>query len=219
MSLQGSSYVLKRLRSWLMRGALFVIPIWLTLFCVSILYSLCETWLGAATEQLVRWFVPAQWLAWLNLPNGHIPGLSLVTALVLLAMVGMLASWPIGQRGLRLIDYLFLAIPGVKTIYSSTRKIIDAIGDPTQSRFQKVVLVTWPSPGTQTIGFVTNEVVEPGTGRTKYYVFIPTVPNPTAGFVVIVDANDVTLTDYTPEEGLRLAISLGVSAPTGSSQR
>jgi uncharacterized membrane protein len=205
--------VFKRLRKWLMRGALFVIPIWLTLFVVGILYSLCETWLGAATDQLVRWFVPSSLLSALNVADGHIPGLSLVTALALLAFLGMVGSWHVGARGLRLIDHVFLAIPGVRTIYKSTRQIIDAVGDPTQSRFQKVVLVAWPTANTKTIGFVTNEVVEPGTGKRQYYVFIPTVPNPTAGFVVIVDANDVTLTNYTPEEGLRIAISLGVSAP------
>jgi uncharacterized membrane protein len=216
MSLEGSSLVFKRIRTWMLRGALFVIPIWLTLFVVGILYSMCETWLGGATEQLVRWFVPSSWLAFLNVPDGHIPGMSLVTALLMLATLGMIASWTVGARGLRLIDHLFLAIPGVKTIYKSTRQIIDAVGDPTQSRFQKVVLVAWPTAGVKTIGFVTNEVVEPGTGKRQYYVFIPTVPNPTAGFVVIVDENDVTLTDYTPEEGLRLAISLGVSAPGSS---
>lgn len=213
MTLQESSLLFKRVRTWLLRGALFVLPIWLTLFVIGILYGLCETWLGGATEQLVRWFVPEAWLAWFGVPSGHIPGLSLVTALVLLATLGLIASWPVGARGLRLIDHLFLAIPGVKAIYSSTRKIIDAVGDPTQSRFQKVVLIAWPTPGVKTIGFVTNEVVEPGSGKRQYYVFIPTVPNPTAGFVVIVDETDVTLTDYTPEEGLRLCISLGVSAP------
>jgi uncharacterized membrane protein len=196
-----------------MRGALFVIPIWLTLFVVGILYGLCETWLGGATDQMVRWFVPANVLEWLGAADGHIPGLSLLSAAFLLLGLGILASWHVGQRGLRLIDHLFLAIPGVKTIYSSARQIIDAVGDPSQSRFQKVVFVTWPTPQVKTIGFVTNEVVEPTSGKRQYYVFIPTVPNPTGGFLVIVDETDVTLTDYSPEEGLRLAISLGVSAP------
>lgn len=207
------SIMLKRVRTWLMRGALFVIPIWLTLFVVGIFYGLCETWLGGTTDQLVRWFVPTNVLHWLGSVDGHIPGLSLLTALVLLAALGILASWHVGQRGLRLIDHVFLAIPGLKTIYSSARQIIDAVGDPSQSRFRKVVLVTWPTPATKTIGFVTTELLEPVTGKRQYYVFIPTVPNPTGGFLVIVDEKDVTLTDYTPEEGLRLAISLGVSAP------
>lgn len=213
MDLKKSSVAFKRVREYLLRGALFITPIWFTLFVVAILYGMCETWLGAVTDQVVVWLVPNALLNAFGIANGHIPGLSLLTALLLLGALGVLGSWHVGRRGLRLIDYVFLAIPGIGTIYSSARKIIDALGEPGQSRFKKVVLVSWPSPSCQTVGFVTNEITD-AAGKTKYFVFIPTVPNPTAGFVVLVGADDVVLTDYTPEEGLKLAITLGVIAPT-----
>jgi uncharacterized membrane protein len=218
MTLKESSLLFKRMRDALVRGALFVTPIWLTLVVVSILYSLCETWLGAFTDTMVRLLVPADWLNWLGISNGHIPGLSLFTALLLLGALGTIASWHVGRQGLRLIDHLFLSIPGIKHIYSAVRKIIDAVGEPGKSRFQKVVLVTWPAKGCQTIGFVTNEVKEAGTDRLQYWVFIPTVPNPTAGFTMLVYADDVQHTNWTAEDGLKLAMSLGVIAPPPAGQ-
>jgi uncharacterized membrane protein len=213
MNLQKSWSLFKRFRESLLRGVLFIIPVWLTLFVVGLLYSLCETWLGAFTEQVVRWVLPTAWLEFFNIADGHIPGLSLVMALFLLAAVGMLASWHVGRQGLRLIDHVFLAIPGLGTIYSSARKIIDAVGEPGQQRFQKVVLIGWPTATCKVVGFVTNEVTDKTTGKKQYFVFVPTVPNPTAGFVVLADADDVIVTDYTPEDGLKLAMSLGVIAP------
>ncbi len=206
----------KYLRDFLTRGALFVIPIWLTLFVVGMVYGLTEAWLGGLTSQIVRWIVPSDWLNLLGLPDGTIPGLSLIAGLVLLVGLGAIASRQVGRQGLRLIDYVFLAIPGVNTIYASARKIIEAVGEPGKSRFQKVVLINWPGPSSKVIGFVTNEVIELGSGRKQYWVFVPTVPNPTSGFAILIYADEATLTNYSTEDGFKLIISMGVIAPGSS---
>lgn len=210
-----SGGIFNKLRTVLIRGVLFVVPIWLTVFVFGIVYGLCESWFGAVTAQLVRWLLPAVWLSG-SWSDGHIPGLSMVTATVVMALIGFVASWHCGRQGLRVIDYLFLSIPGANTIYSAARKIIDALGEPGKSRFQKVVYINWPGPGLKTLGFVTNEVVQAGSGKKKYYVFVPTMPNPTSGFVVLVDAEETIETDLSPEEGLRLCMSLGVVSPNES---
>lgn len=203
--------IFARLRRSLVRGALFFIPIWLCWFVVGLLYQVCEGLLGGLTAQLVLWVVPQSWLP-AAFAGGHIPGLSLLVAIVLLTLIGVAASVPCGRSGLRIIDLVFLRIPGVRTIYSAARKVIDAIGEPGQSRFQKVVLIDWPGQGLQTLGFVTNEGVSPA-GEKEYWVFVPTMPNPTSGFVVKVLASAVTETSLGAEEGLKIAMSLGVLAP------
>lgn len=207
---QPNKSVFARIRAALIRGALFVLPIWLCIFVVGIVYNLCETYLGGLTAAIVSWLVPSDWLPGFA-ANGHVPGLSMVTAFLLLYVLGAVASWQIGRQGLRMFDLLFLAIPGVSTVYSAARKMIDAIGDG-QSRFKKVVLIDWPGPGIKTLGFVTNET-QTDDGNKAYFVFVPTMPNPTSGFVVVANVADVIETDMRPEEALKLCMSLGVLAP------
>jgi uncharacterized membrane protein len=117
---QKTKDVFARVRSCLIRGALFIVPIWLCAFVVGIVYSLAEAWLGGITSYLVRLVVPSDWLTGM-FANGHIPGLSLVTAFFVLYVIGAVASWKIGRQGLRMIDWLFLTIPGVKTVYAAAR--------------------------------------------------------------------------------------------------
>ena len=208
---QSTKSVFSRIRAALIRGALFLLPIWLCAFVVGIAYNLCENWLGGLTAAIVNCLVPANWLPEFA-ANGHIPGLSMVTAFGLLYLIGAIASWHVGRQGLRMFDLLFLAIPGVSTVYSAARKMIDAIGEPGKSRLKKVVLIDWPGPGIKTLGFVTNETLSPA-GEKHYFVFVPTMPNPTSGFVVVVAATSVIETTMAPEEALRLCMSLGVLSP------
>src|SRR5579883_826199 len=129
--------IFSKLRLCMIRGALFLFPIWLSVFIVGLAYQMSENWLGGITRSIVHWVLPSSFYSsWF--PDGHIPGLSLLTGLVLLAAIGAIASWHIGRQGLRVIDYLFLSIPGINGIYSSVRKMVDSIGEPGQSRFQKV---------------------------------------------------------------------------------
>lgn len=209
--------VFSYLRGLLVRGVLFIAPVWLSIFLIDLVYKICESALGSLTAQVVSWLLPASWLtgSW---AGGHIPGLSLVTALMLLGLLGFIASWKVGAAGLRLVDYLFLAIPGLSTVYSAARKLIDALGEPGKSRFQKVVLIEWPVPAIRTIGFVTNEV-NGDDGEKYYWVFIPHMPNPTSGYVMVVKAKEVMETDMTTEQGLKLCMSLGVLAPPNMAVR
>ena len=203
---------LSKLRLWMIRGALFLLPIWLSVFIVGLAYQLSETWLGGITRSIVHWVLPTSvYAGWF--PDGNIPGLSLLAGLLLLASVGAVASWHIGRQGLRIIDYLFLSIPGISSIYSSVRKMVDSIGDPGQSRFQKVVLVEWPNKGVHAVGFVTNELSPNANGERRYMVFIPHMPNPTSGFVLMVNEKNTVETDMTPDEGLKYCLSLGVLTP------
>lgn len=196
----------------LTRGVLFIMPVWLTAVLVGFVYQISETWLSQAGTQIVLWLLPASWyMHWF--PDGHIPGVSLLLAFTLLLATGAVASCPIGKKGLRVIDWFFLSIPGLRSVYASLRKIVDALGEPGKSRFQKVVFVEWPTKGIRTVGFVTNEIPAQADGEKQYVLFVPHMPNPTSGFVVLVDESRVVETQMTPDEGLKYCLSLGVLAP------
>jgi uncharacterized membrane protein len=199
------------LRASLMRGALFLAPIWLSIFLVGMGYNFIESSLGDISAQVVRWIVPARWLP-ASFADGNIPGLSLFAVFVVLALVGSIASWQFGRRGLKLFDRLFLSIPLVNSIYSSARKVIDAFGDANQNRFQKAVFVDWPGDGIKVLAFVTGELTHLN-GKKLYTLYIPGMPNPTSGFVVIMPADKVVETEMTKEEAFKFGMSLGVLVP------
>jgi len=203
--------MMDKLRASLMRGALFLAPIWLSIFLVGMGYNFIESNLGEISAQVVRWIVPASWLP-ARFADGHIPGLSLFAVFVGLALVGSIASWQFGRKGLKQFDRLFLSLPLVNSIYASARKVIDAFGDANQNRFQKAVFVDWPGDGIKVLGFVTGELIQPN-GTKLYTVYIPGMPNPTSGFVVIVPAAKVVETEMTTEEAFKFGMSLGVLLP------
>jgi uncharacterized membrane protein len=202
----------KKLQSVFMRGLLFALPIGVTIFVVSFIWGLADSWLGPGVALIVKTLLPDAWLVG-PLAGGNIPGLSLILLIALMFVLGWIASWPVGKKGLLLIDYVFHAIPGVRGIYSTVRKVVEAIGDPDKPRFQKVVFLDFPSASTRSIGFVTATVVDNADGEIWLTVFVPTVPNVTSGFTMVVREKDTVNAGLTPEEGLKLVVSLGVLTP------
>ena len=199
------------LRASLMRGALFLAPLGLTILIMGMVYNFVENSIvGDLTAGLVKAVLPQGVLGG-RFADGRIPGLALTVTVSVLCVIGGLASWHFGRRGLKLVDAIFQAVPVLRVIYSPLRKVVETM-ESGQSRFQKVVFVDWPTADCQTIAFVTNEFV--GKDGTKNYVlFLPMMPNPTSGFVLIRPASKVTESTMTPEEGLQFGISLGVLTP------
>lgn len=200
-------------RSSIIRGAMFIAPLWLTIVLAGMGYNLVEnSAFGDLVAQVVRWLSPGGFLGG-RFADGRVPGLSLLLAFITLGAIGFVASWHFGRQGLKLFDRLFLALPGLRVVYAGVRKVIDTVAESGKNRFQKVVFVSYPTPDTKTVAFVTNEVVCEN-GEKRYVLFVPMMPNPTSGFVLIMPASKVTETNMTPEEGLQFGISLGVLTPS-----
>jgi len=146
----------------------------------------------------------------------RIPGFGLVVTLVLVLIVGVLATW-IGAGPLaRLWDRLLTRIPGVGIVYGSTKSLGEALLAPQQQAFKRVVLVPWPHPGMWRIGFVTGRVsaeMRARFGTDIEVVFVPHTPNPASGFVHYVPKQDVIYLDWPVEEGLKVIVSGGVVQP------
>src|SRR5215470_8753891 len=108
--------VLRSVRALLTRGAVYTLPIAVTVVAVKFVLELTDSWLGSAAEEFVRWLLPQSWLG--PLATKNIPGLGIVFLLLFLLIVGGIASWKVGKSGLSLIERLLLSIPIARIIYS-----------------------------------------------------------------------------------------------------
>ena len=199
----------ERLRASIIRGALFVAPLGLSIFILKFAFNMIESAFGDATAQILRWVLPASWLQG-PFADGHIPGLSLLAVLLVLWLIGAIAAWHFGRLSLGLLDRLLLRLPVVRILYSTLRKLVDAFGEPGgKPRFQKVVFVEWS--GTKTIGLVTNEIAEGDVKR--YVIFVPFMPNPTCGVIIVAKDHEVIEAGMSVEDALKFGLSLGVLVP------
>jgi uncharacterized membrane protein len=145
---------------------------------------------------------------------------SALATLLLLVLVGFLMGNFLGRQVLAWMDELMMHVPVVKTIYGATRQLMGAIQSGQEGSFSEVVVVEWPQPGSFTLGFVANRDCSWAipNGQHMIAVYVPTSPNPTSGYVVMVDATSVRKVDLSPNQALTWAISGGVVVPvrTGS---
>jgi uncharacterized membrane protein len=177
--------------------------------------------LRAIFDALVGIFeVPATWLSRsLGLPNPPYWELALVSGvatLILLFLVGLLVGNFIGVQVLGWLDELVMHVPVVKGIYGATKQLMNAIQSGQGGSFKDVVMVEWPQPGSYTLGFVAHRNCAWAAlpeAEELTAVYIPTSPNPTSGYVVLLDASKIRPMNVTPEEALTWAISGGVVAP------
>jgi uncharacterized membrane protein len=144
----------------------------------------------------------------------------------LICAVGLVARYYVGKRVIALIDSALLRIPLLNKIYSTIKQVNDAFSSGTKTAFRTVVLIEFPRQGLYSIGFITSEQQgqQLKTAKRMVCVFVPTTPNPTSGFLVLMPEDEVTKLDMSVADGIKYIISLGsispelaVSAPDGGS--
>ncbi len=190
----------------------------------TLLPSAVTFWiLRAIFDALVGIFeAPTNWLSrTLGMPTPPYWELALASAvatLVLLFLVGALVGTFVGLQLLSWLDELVMHVPVVKGIYGATKQLMNAIQSGQGGSFKDVVMVEWPQPGSYTLGFVSHRNCTWASlpeGAALTAVYIPTSPNPTSGYVVMLDEAKIRPMNVTPEEALTWAISGGVVAPLG----
>jgi uncharacterized membrane protein len=191
-------YVIAGLVVWVPLG----ITIWVLHFLVSsldsILLLLPE---GAQPEKLLGFYVP---------------GIGVVVAFLILVATGVLTANFLGLRLLRAWESVLIRIPFVKTIYSSVKQVSDTLLSDQGNAFRKALLVEFPHAGSWTIAFQTGSPAAAVAARLEgehISVYVPTTPNPTSGYFVIVPRSRVHELDMTVDEALKYIISMGVVAP------
>lgn len=148
--------------------------------------------------------------------NIAIPGVGVLVAVVLLTLLGAVATNLIGRAALRLSDRILSRIPVVSNIYNAFKQLFDLLASNEQNNFQEVVLVEYPKKGTWCIGFLTAKAKgEIRTNLSEEFVgvFVPTTPNPTSGFLMYLHKSEIIPLQMSVEEGARMIISAGLVVP------
>lgn len=197
------------IRKYLLAGLFTLLPLVVSLW---ILQGIFTALVGIFRE-------PLTWLAHvIHVPDPPTWSLALFSGLatvLLLLLVGALVGNFIGRQVLAWLDELMMHVPVVKTIYGATRQLMGAIQSGQGSGFKEVVLVEWPYPGSYTLGFVASRDCSwavPG-GQGMIAVYVPTSPNPTSGYVVMMDATRVKPVALNADQALTWVVSGGVVAP------
>ncbi|MCE1203924.1 MAG: DUF502 domain-containing protein [Holophagaceae bacterium] len=197
------------LRKYLLAGLFTLLPLVVTLWILKAIFT--------ALVGIFRG--PLTWIAHqIHVPDPPTWGLALFSALatiLLLLLVGALVGNFIGRQALAWLDELMLHVPVVKSIYGATRQLMGAIQSGQGGSFKDVVLVEWPHAGAFTLGFVASRDCSwavPG-GEEMIAVYVPTSPNPTSGYVIMLEAAKVRPADLTADQALTWAVSGGVVVP------
>lgn len=188
----------RHLRTFIFRGLLAVIPLGLCYFVLRFLYLAVDRRVAGPLEKLFR---------------VRIPGLGILLVLLILYLLGLAASNWLGKRAFAAIGRILERIPLIKSIYHLGRQFGTALSLPEKHVFKRAVLVEHFKPGVRSIAFVTGEVRDKATGETLLKLFIPTAPNPTTGFVVLVRPGDVRDLSWTVQEAMNVVISGGIIGP------
>ena len=194
------------LRRYLVAGLLVWLPLGATYFVIQLLVG----WMDQSLLLLPERFRPE------NLLGFNIPGLGVVLSLVILLLTGLVAANLFGRKLVELWEQLLSRIPLVRSVYSAVKQLVETMFSDNGNSFRKVVLVEFPRRGIWTLAFLTNDeqgVVQQATGREVISVYVPTTPNPTGGYFVLVPVEDVREIDLSVDEGLKLLLSMGAVNP------
>ena len=203
--------MIEKLKSNLLAGLATIIPLALTVYVIQVTLEV-TIWLGGTVAEPLERFV-----------NVTFPGFGLISSLVGLLIVflaliifGALVRNVFGKKVVNWVEGVFKKIPLIDSIYGTTKQIIETFSGSKTDSFQKVVYIEYPRKGLWTLGFVTGESTNE-SNEEFYHLFVPTTPNPTSGYFVIIAKEDTTLADVDVEEGFRMIVSSGIVASNKNS--
>ena len=194
------------MKKYLITGLLIWIPLVITIWVLKIIVDMLD-------QSLL--LLPEQWRPDVWLPV-HIPGLGAILTIVIVLATGIFATNFFGAQLVELWHHILQRIPVVNSIYSSVKQISDTLFSSSGQAFRKALLVQWPHEGMWTIAFMTGA---PGADVAHHLpadcvsVYVPTTPNPTGGYFVIVPRASVIELDMSVDQALKYIISMGVVPP------
>ncbi len=198
---------MKRLRRYLVAGILVWAPLAVTFVLLRFAVNLMDKTLAILPQQ----YRPDELLGF------HIPGLGVILTFIVLFITGMLAANFVGRYVVGGWESLLDRIPIVRTIYGGAKNFAEVVFSDSNESFKKVLLIEYPRKGIYSLAFQTSSELGEVQGRTGEDViccFVPTTPNPTSGYVVMLPRSDATVLDMDVDEALKMIISLGVVVPT-----
>ena len=196
---------MKRLRNYFISGLLFWVP--LALSVIVIKFSL----------EFINKLVPTKYIpeTLFNL-NTNFPGSGIVLVLIIILITGVIVSNFLGRKLVELWEKILNKIPGFRNVYKVLKKVSDTVFNSSTESFRKAFLIQYPSKGIWVIAFQSGDYkgeAESIIGEEMINLFVPTTPNPTSGFFVMMPIKDAFELDMSVEEAFKIVISAGVVTP------
>jgi uncharacterized membrane protein len=197
----------RKVRNYLIGGLLIWIPIMITVWVVRFLSGILDS-------SLV--LLPPSWRPEAVFGT-YVPGVGIVLSLVLLFVTGVVVKNLFGGQMVAGLESLVRRIPVVGAVYGGAKTFSETVLTDKGRSFKQVVMVEFPRKGVFSIGFITSHDLEEAQAKTAQEVtcvFVPTTPNPTTGFIVLVPKDEVVIMDMTVDEAFKMLLTLGVVVPT-----
>jgi uncharacterized membrane protein len=198
--------MMKHLRRYLVAGLLVWIPLGITIFIGSFIVRQMDKSLRFVPKE----YLPETWLGF------AIPGLGIILTLLVVLITGLFVANFVGRSMVGFWESLLERIPIVRTVYSAAKKFAEVVFSESNESFKKVLLIEYPRKGMYSLAFQTATELGEVQGRTGEEVvctFLPTTPNPTSGYIIIVPKKDIIELDMEIDEAFKMIVSLGVVIP------
>ncbi len=199
---------MRLLRKYLIAGLLVWLPLAATVVIIKLLIDLLN--------KTILLF-PPEWQPE-TLFGISIPGFGIIIGILILLLTGVFAANLFGRKLVGFWEAILGRIPLVRTIYSSVKQVLETLFSSNSESFRRVVLIEYPRKDIWSLGFQTNEALSTAreaSGKDLVSVFVPTTPNPTSGFIIMLPAEDIIQLDISVEDGFKFIISMGVIVPNG----
>ncbi len=194
------------LKNYFLTGLLVILPIFITVYVILSLIR--------AMDAILK-YIPAKYLPETYLQI-HIPGLGLILVVILVFVVGLLTRNFIGRKIVQLGENIVDRIPLVRVLYTGVKQLLEPLFLQKTNAFKRVALIEYPRRGVHVIGFVTGESkgeVQSKTSKDMMNIFVPTTPNPTSGFYILIPEDEVVYLNMSVEDAFKLIISGGIVSP------
>jgi len=194
------------LKKYLIAGILVWLPLGVTVLVVKLFVDLMDRTLTLIPPE----YTPETLLGF------SIPGFGVVLSIVIILLTGMIAANILGSRLVSLWELVLSRIPVVRSVYSAVKQLTETLVSPSGESFRKVLMIEYPRKGLWTLAFQTGTDIGEAqikTGEDVVNLYVPTTPNPTSGFFLMVPKKDVIELEMSVDEGLKMIISMGVMVP------
>lgn len=204
----------KSLRTAFFSGLILLLPVAATVWVIKFLLNHvglpASSWLFYFIDPAIRTNL------WLDI---CLSAISTVVVIFLITAFGFCSRYFLGRLFVNLLEKILSRLPLVKTIYKTTKQIVETFRHEDKKAFQKVLLIEYPRPGVHAIAFQTNTSsgeTQQKVGQSLIHVFMPTCPNPTTGFLFLIPENEVIYLDMSIGDAMKLIISCGAVLPNSS---
>ena len=200
------------MKKYFITGLLIWIPLVITIWVLKLVVDMLDQSLLLLPQAL-------RTESWLGV---HVPGMGVLLTLLIVLLTGTITANIVGQRLVHFWHEILHRIPVVNSIYSSVKQVSDTLFSSSGEAFRKALLVQWPREGMWTIAFLTGT---PGGDVNRHLqgdyvsVYVPTTPNPTGGYFVMMRREDVIELDMSVDTALKYVISMGVASPNGNGKK